>query len=206
LVNAILGLKEFPMQNLLRHGMVFSIAALLGSATLMAQVSEGRVLIAKNPNGWTTSEPAPAPSACPISMRAQQRAGGDTLVARDSTHPNAGRTRVPASHIHLTLGKAKGAPSVAGARVTVFGTGGKSRAVPLISGANGSADTKKSLDLDLGKPDSEGVAAELFLAGFTSVQSIRLDSVEFSDGTVWTPTGGRVCRVTPDRMMLVSGR
>jgi hypothetical protein len=195
------------MHTLLRIGLSVGVSALLGASTLAAQqASYGVGGMSTVVDGKTTSLAAPAPPSCPVSMRAQQRASGDTLVASNPNKPKGGRTRVPASHIHLTLGKAQGAPAVAAARVTVFGTGGKSRAVPLISSAKGSADTKKTLDLDLSEPDSEGVAAELFLAGFTSVKSIRLDSLEFADGTVWTATGGQVCRVTPDLMMLVGGR
>jgi hypothetical protein len=198
------GPQEAAMHVFLRFGLTLGITALLGSANLAAQASHGAVEVTTQLNGTATpSQTAPAPTSCPVSMRAQQRAGGDTLVA---SNPEGRQTRVPASHIHLSLGKAKGTPAVAGARVTVFGTGGKARAVPAISGSNGSADAKKTLDLDLGKPDTQGVAAEVFVAGFTSVQSIRLDSLEFADGTVWTPAGGQVCRVAPDLMMLVSGR
>jgi hypothetical protein len=48
--------------------------------------------------------------------------------------------------------------------------------------------------------------ADLVLPGFSSVQSITLNSLTYSDGSTWNSFKGNACRVAPDPFMLVSAR
>lgn len=189
-----------------------SFAALLASVTLAGQSPEqGQVQnAAQGPiQGQTPAQSVlqispPADRDCPVSMRAQQRPGGDILVARDGQrHPLAQR-------IHLILGDSANPAKVVAATVTVRGTNGKPRAittVPLLDGAraqNESGMTAKTLDLRFDLAGNGEASTDLSLSGFTSVTSIRLDSLTFADGTIWVPANGQSCRTAPDPFMLVS--
>ena len=142
--------------------------------------------------------PQPPDGACPVSMHAQQKAGGDILVTRDGQrHPLAQR-------IHLIL-RSLANPVVA-AKVTVRGTNGKPRAVPTMLMPGNSGEAAKTLDLRFDTVENGEASTDLSLSGFTSVSSIRLDSLTFADGTIWVPASGQSCRTTPDPFMLVSSR
>ncbi|WP_263352804.1 hypothetical protein [Acidicapsa acidisoli] len=186
----------------------FSFAVLLGTLTSGAQSP--------------TPNPAPAPLAglptvyvfqapadldCPVPMRARHEGGGSMRYTQ------SGRTPAPqpgvAQRIRLILGSGKEPVGVSRARVTVHGTGAKWRTVPASQELDGS-DLKRTLDITF-HPDAtasveanEGLSSEMVLSGFTSVQSITLDSLTYADGSIWTPETGRGCRITPDPLMLVS--
>ena len=133
-------------------------------------------------------------------MHAQQRAGGDVLITRDGQrHPLSQR-------IHLILGGFTNPARIVAAKVTVRGTNGKPRAVPTALLPDGSGETTKTLDLKFEVSEKGEVSTDMSLAGFTSVSSIRLDSLTFADGSIWVPTNGKTCRTAPDPFMLVSAR
>jgi hypothetical protein len=110
----------------------------------------------------------------------------------------------------LSLGSAREPARVTGAKVTVHGTSAKWRTVPTAPGVDSSSDIKKTLDITFhpdataSVDDNEGTATDMVLSGFTSVQSITLDSLTYADGSIWTPRAGRSCRVVPDPLMLIS--
>jgi hypothetical protein len=170
----------------------FSFAVLLASATLAAQrPAETHGLYAA---------PEPAGRDCPVSMRAQQKAGGDVLVARD------GRPQPLSQRIHLVLGNLENPPKVVAAKVTVRGTNGKSRALPTVVTLHGAGETTKTLNLRFDGAGNGEASADLSLSGFTSVSSIRLDSLTFADGSTWSSWDGKSCSTVPDPFMLVSSR
>ena len=116
------------------------------------------------------------------------------------------RPSVTAQRIHLTLGKSKNPVMIAGARVTVRGTNGKWRTMPTSSIEKEQSNATKTLDIvfDI---DGNGVeSTDMVLPGFTSVQSITLDSLTYADGLIWSPKIGMTCRTIPDPLMLVSAR
>jgi len=175
-----------------------SFAFLLSSMTLAAQRSTD------TPETYTA--PQSSDRGCPVSMRAQQRPGGDILVTRDGQrHPIAQR-------IHLILGDFANPAKVVAAKVTVRGTNGKPRAIttiPMLNGSsiqNASGMTARTLDLRFDLAGNGEASTDLSLAGFTSVTSIRLDSLTFADGAIWVPANGQSCRTAPDPFMLVSSR
>ncbi len=193
----------------------FSFAVLLGSLTAGAQ-SPAQQGSAGLPTVYVL--PTPANPDCPVAMRARHEAGGSMRYTQ------SGRTSAPpsgiAQRIRLSLGNAKSPVGVTGARVTVRGASAKWRTDPAAQSIQllqsmqptDRPDLKKTLDITF-HPDSpasveenEGLSSEMVLSGFTSVQSITLDSLTYADGSIWTPQTGRACRVVPDPLMLVDGR
>ena len=49
-----------------------------------------------------------------------------------------------------------------------------------------------------------GVSTDLYIPGFTAVNSIELLDVSYDDGRVWRIGSSSVCRVTPDPLMLIA--
>ena len=183
-----------------------SFAALLASVTLVAQSQVQSPVQGQTPVQSVLQISPPADRDCPVSMRAQQRPGGDILVTRDGQrHPIAQR-------IHLILGDFANPAKVVAAKVTVRGTNGKPRAIttiPMLNGSsiqNASGMTARTLDLRFDLAGNGEASTDLSLAGFTSVTSIRLDSLTFADGAIWVPANGQSCRTAPDPFMLVSSR
>jgi len=153
--------------------------------------------------------PAAASLDCPVSMHAQHGSGGGMRFVRNGRSPALSGV---AQHIHLSLGTVREPAMVTAARVTVQGTSAKWRTVPTALGVDSSADLKKTLDITF-KPDltasvddNDGTSTDMVLPGFTSVQSITLDSLTYTDGSIWTPESGGTCRVAPDPLMLVDSR
>jgi hypothetical protein len=138
--------------------------------------------------------------ACPVSMYAKQRGGGDLLNARDN-RPGESMQR-----IHLVLGNTEGLAKIVGIEVSVYGTSGKNRAVPTLVARNPLLDAAKTFNLPVDIGENQQASANLVLRGFTSVQSISLESVTYADGSTWNSSGSRSCRISPDLLMLVSGR
>jgi hypothetical protein len=150
-------------------------------------------------------------AGCPVSMHAQQKGGGtNVLVTAD------GQRRLVPSGIHLTLKSSQmihmsvtgdhDLAQIASARVIVRGTNGKPHAMDAGTTPDGRWDASKTLNLTFRTEDEGVVGADLPLSGFTSVTSIRLVSLTFSDGSVWTAPGATPCRTSPDPFMLVSAR
>jgi hypothetical protein len=160
------------------------------------------------------------------------RSGGGVLTAHTARQGTEKQNNTqPAQHIRLTLdastpnptqggqpqagqpAQTKARPRPVHAKITVQGTNGAWRVMTSSTATaeptQGSPWIATSLDVDL-VPSStaEGKIsrADLELPGFTSVRTIRLDSVSYADGTTWTPVSGHACRVTPDPLMLISSR
>src|SRR5580698_7586180 len=108
-----------------------SLAVLLGSVTLAAQSQSpgGGFAVIEGPGGNVT--PMPIVPNCPVSMHAQHGSGGGLVMTGKRQSDPDSRPSATAQRIHLTLGKSKNSIRVAGARVTVRGTNGKWRAMPM---------------------------------------------------------------------------
>lgn len=169
-----------------------SFVVFLGSVTLAAQKPT------KAPEVYVL--PTSTAQECPVSMHAQQRPGGGVLVTRGGQrHPLSQR-------IHLILGDFENPARVVSAKVTVRGANGKPRAVPTAFSPSGPGEATKTLDLKFDVAENGEASTDLSLAGFTSVSSIRLDSLTFADGSTWTSSKSSACRTPPDPFMLISAR
>ena len=143
---------------------------------------------------------------CPVDMRARQRMGGE-MVAVDK---NGVKRRVFAQRLRLFLNDLRPAEKdrkIASATVTVHGSGVKARLAPVgeeSAGARDSGSLERTLTVGLANWGEAGVSGDFGLPGFTSASRVDLDSITYSDGTVWKLSGNETCRVAPDPMMLIN--
>lgn len=141
---------------------------------------------------------------CPVRMQARQSPGRGLLMAR-----NAPPTDGPSQRIHLVLADDRAAHPVR-ARITVQGLSDKARVQNALSVAPsaeaGKPQMARTLMVRLRPEDKGTVFADLVLPGFTSVQSIRLESLTYDDGSKWNAPNPAQCSVAPDPMMLIAGR
>jgi hypothetical protein len=153
-------------------------------------------------------------NSCPVAMQAKQGSGsGLVMVRRD--HSDDGESALsskPSQRIHLILGKMPGAhftdpQQITGATVTAKGLSARDRLDPALdlSGTRPS-DIRRTMNVTFSTEKDGSVSADLILPGFTSVNSIRLDSVDLKDGSTWTLPGLKACVVTPDGIMLVANQ
>jgi hypothetical protein len=147
-------------------------------------------------------------------MQAKQGSGSGLVKVRKD-HPGDGESLLqskPGQQIHLILGKMPGADfgepgKIAGAQVTVRGISGRGRLDRTLElTGNDSSDLARTIDVRFSSESDGTVSADLSLPGFTSVNSIRLDSLNLKDGSTWTLPGLKACVVTPDRIMLVASQ
>jgi hypothetical protein len=160
----------------------------------------------ETPAGTSTSQVFavlnPTGPSCPVTMRAEHRSGGSVMTTGRGAASGVGQ------RIHLIFGETGVPARVTAARVTVRGTNGQWRilAASGTESRQGSPYISRTL-YPVFSEDGEGMeSADLELPGFSSVKSIRLDSVTYADGSTWTPMDGGSCRVEPDPLMLVSSR
>jgi hypothetical protein len=59
------------------------------------------------------------------------------------------------------------------------------------------------MDVSFATEESGTLVAEIALAGFTAVKSIKLEALRYADGTSRDLAGVNLCTVTPDPFMLV---
>jgi len=154
------------------------------------------------------SPPPDAAAACPIVMRAERRPGQIIMQAR-----NARNSEPQAAGQRIYLEMERGEHAAVEATVTVHGTRAQARAFPAQASpilstpaVKGRSEMARSFTLRPASQDAERIAYNLLLEGFTSVQSVSLDSVTYADGSVWRAATGRSCSVEPDPLMLISKR
>lgn len=136
---------------------------------------------------------------CPVSLRAQQAAGGDNLQVNNS------RPKGIAQGLHLILTNPD-SRQIAAANVTVRGLTAKPRLTQALSNQTGSSDAARTLDVRFSAGPLNTVSADLWVPGLTSVQLLELNSVTYGDGSTWKLAAGNVCRTVPDGLMLIGNR
>lgn len=213
------------MSRLMNPLTAFSFVVLCGSIALIAE-TPGTPIPSSNQisvQPQTYVVPAPAMAECPVSMRAQHGSGGALMMARNPksglyAQPNQdGRSGGLEQRIHLILGKVKDSARVVAAKVTVRGMNGKWLAMPasslqygtsnagtLSAGSSNIGSAVKTIDVRFGITADQTEFADLVLPGFSSVQSITLNSLTYADGSTWSSFNGNACRVAPEPFMLVS--
>lgn len=200
---------------------LLSLAALAVPAIIAAQSpsspsatnQNSTTLMVIAPDGTTkTTVVTFQSSSCPVAMQAKQGSGSGLVMVRKNG-PDEGESALsskPSKQIHLILGKMPGAhftdPSqITGAKVTAKGLSARDRfELALDSSGNRSSDIRRTLNVAFSAEKDGSISADVILPGFTSVNSIRLDSVDLNDGSTWTLPDLKACVVTPDSIMLVA--
>jgi hypothetical protein len=172
-----------------------AFALLLSSLTLAAQNGakpEGQVLVLRA---------EPAGSGCPVSMRASQGIWDHTIRVRQGQQEEV--LQPFGQRILLTLGDPQPA-SIVAATLKVYGLTAKNHVVQADGNENANGDATKIMKIAFATREKNWVSTDLYIPGFTAVNSIELLDVSYDDGRVWRTGGSSVCRVTPDPMMLIA--
>lgn len=142
-------------------------------------------------------------SSCPVDLQAKQGHDGGFVAVRNRGPEDPDIVHHPAQHIHLIVRNRKGDKRIAGATVTAHGLSARGR---MLGADLNSAqpDLKRTLDLKFINEGDGTSSAELDLPAFTSVQSVKLDSITYDDGSTWKMPHSTMCSVVPDGVMLIS--
>ena len=162
----------------------------------------------------TVTVPVSTLRTCPISIEAKQGSGAGLVAVRKQDRPPDNEPSIlsnkPGQHIHLILGRVSGVEfsdleQIVSATVTARGlsANGHFSATPATIGGT-SSDLRRTLDVRFTAENDGTIYADLDLPGFTSVQSIRIDSIALKDGSKWTFDTKQACVVTPDPLMLIA--
>ena len=176
----------------MNRAILVSLSLLLGTTALTAQNAgpqPAQTLIVQIPS---------IKSNCPVSLHAQQAAGGEMLTV------NNGHPKGIGQGLHLILTNPD-SRQIAGANVTIRGLTARDRMVQTLSNQDAS-DVAKTLDVTFPTGPDNNVTANLWVPGMTSVQAIELNSVTYADGSIWKLDAGNGCRTVPDGFMLVGNR
>lgn len=139
-------------------------------------------------------------NSCPVGMTANQGVWDHTMRVRQGQQE---KTAHFGQRILLTLSDASSATIMA-ATVRVHGLTGKNRVVQAAPGPGSDGEATKTMELNFAASQKGAVTGDLYIPGFTAVNSIELVQVSYSDGRVWRIGADSVCRVTPDPMMLIA--
>ena len=185
---------------------LLSFALLLSSISLAAQSTQPpRSFGTAGMEGlgatgtWTVNLP-PEFAGCPVSLRAQQAAGGEKVEVGQQQRPKG-----PGQGLHLVLASPDG-QQIVGATVTVRGLTPKIRATRTPAGLFNRSDASRTIEVPLTEKNGKEVSGYLWIPGLTAVQTIDLVSATFWDGTTFKVPAGANCRTRPDPVMFVSGR
>lgn len=149
------------------------------------------------PSSGKTVAKAVPPPACPVGLRAQHVSDGTMVNTRDE------KKQETAQRLHLSFSKAN--HPIARATLNVSGWTMESRFEEALAksakhGTGQNAVAVRTLTVPV-----TGGSADVWVPGLTGVSSIELVSLEYADGTTWTPSGVDRCRFTPDPLMLIAG-
>lgn len=191
----------------MKRAIYFAVtAALLGVATLVSAQSKmpsgsAQPSATASPKTIVIQEPG---ATCPVAMRALQGSGQGMIRVRKQ-EPQTRQTPpsdMPTQRIHLILVDQK-RKTVRSAQVVVKGLSPKNRIQSVLE-SNGPTDISKTMTATFDVENATTVSAELVLPGFTSVSSVELQSITYTDGSTWNLAKDQACRVSPDGLMLVA--
>jgi len=182
-----------PRESAVRHSAVCAVL-LLSSLTLAAQDQ------AKPEVPRLIFKGSVVGGGCPIGMRASQGVWDHSIKVRQRNQEQP--VQPFGQRIFLSLEDSHPDPIVA-ASVRVHGLTGKNRVLHTDQG-NAGGDATRDMRITFGSTGTGGVSGDLLIPGFTSVSSIELIEVSYSDGNIWRIGSSSSCRVTPDPMMLIA--
>jgi hypothetical protein len=177
---------------------------LIAPVGLAAQVSygvagAGRMTTALiGPNGQTTTDAHAFPllNLCPISIQASHLSDGN-VVKTGTDHPKGVGQR-----LHLNL-HSPDQRTIASATLNLHGWTARGRKAQ-VGSSDDAALGMRTLTVPFTPSADRTVSADVWAPGLTAVVSVELLSVNYTDGSMWTPVQGHACRVAPDHMMLIT--
>jgi hypothetical protein len=147
-------------------------------------------------------------STCPISMRARHAFMTQRELASDQRSPHSPdkmTAKEPGMALRLTL-KGSDNRRIASAQVKVSGLKSDGHTLLLTSEkqVKGAKIFSKTMGVSFARGEDGTVDAYFTAPGFTSVRSIALLTVTYSDGSTWTLQTANGCSVEPDPLMLIA--
>lgn len=161
------------------------------------------------PNGLQSHVYVYTAAPCPVSLQAKHGSGGALVMVRrpqgeaPGHEPSLLNPR-PTGHIHLLLGSITGEKQVTS--VTITARGFSNRGYIDRTSSSNAPDIRLTLDAAVSAETDGTLYADLALPGFTTVRSIKLESIHYADGSVWNLSAQGGCTVAPDPLMLVADR
>jgi hypothetical protein len=145
-----------------------------------------------------TSHTVPAEArGCPVSMHAQHLADGGLLRT-------SGPAKGVGQSLHISLAD-NHTRQVVAATITIHGYSDKGRITQAASGDVG-ADLARTVVVPFAAASTETTSGDIWVSGMTAVENIDLDSVTYTDGSVWKIASQPACEVALDPLMLIAGR
>ncbi len=132
---------------------------------------------------------------CPVSLRAEQRAAGETLATAPKNVSGAKQA------LAITL-ENRDYRDIVSLELEVRGTVPRAAVIPAQRAGNG--DSVRHIHLGRRLSVSESAHSDLVLEDLSSVRDIALVSVTFIDGVTWKASSPDACRIAPDGFMLVA--
>jgi hypothetical protein len=176
---------------------------LVTSAPIAAQV-----LVQNQPQNRVTAKASnfadfgtPAGIGCPIGMAADQGVWDHTIRVHQGQRDKLAQPF--GQRIILTLSDAHSATIVA-ATVNVRGLTARNHMVQTAGDGKSNGEALRTLSVTFAANGKGRATGDLYIPGFTAVNSIELLQVSYNDGRVWRIGAGNVCRVKPDPMMLIA--
>jgi hypothetical protein len=175
------------------------LALPVGLAGQNSGYSFGRMVTSLvGPDGKVTTQTVPQPNLCPVSIQASHLSDG-SVVKTGTNHPGGLGQRL---HIKLNSPDQR---KIASATVNLRGWTAKGRMAQLGSSDDAALGVQK-LTVPFTTDAGRTASADVWAPGLTAVVSVELLSVNYSDGSTWTPSQGKTCRVAPETLMLVTQR
>lgn len=139
------------------------------------------------------------PNVCPVGLHARYMADGTTIKTARV------RVRGIGQRLYLTLTRPD-ARKIAGATVVVEGWPPESRLQEARMGAakHQVKQAQRKLAVALTAESDTTASGELWAPGLASVDAVELVSLQYRDGSKWSPAAGVSCRIAPDGTMLIS--
>lgn len=133
---------------------------------------------------------------CPVGLRAQRQGLGNVVIV-DGANKYAASPQV-----HLMFDNWQ-ANEIVAMTVTVHGYDAKARISPVGRAGEDSAELSKTVNLNLSVAGWKKASTDVTLRPLASVSRVDLETVEYSDGSRWSASEGKTCRVVPELFMLV---
>lgn len=178
----------------MKPSIMLAIALLSGSLPLAAQQGSARAVTQSSPATLQTQVFLQQLANCPAVMNVSHLPDG-SMIRTDRAHPQS-----IGQWLHIAIM----APIVASATLQVSGYSGKTHMTQTL--AKNGPDAVRTVTVTFREMPNGQAEGNVWAPELTAVTSIDLVSVTYVDGTTWNAPSGRTCSVTPDPLMLISGR
>jgi hypothetical protein len=138
----------------------------------------------------------PQLNMCPVSIQASHLSDGNVLRT-GTNHPKGVGQR-----LHLKL-HSPDQRTIASATLNLHGWAAKGRKAQ-VGSSDDAALGVRTLTVPFTLDADRMSSADIWAPGLTAVVSVELLSVNYTDGSTWTPVQGHACRVAPDHLMLIT--